>query len=102
MGLEGFGHPHLRRRRLAQQTPALGGARGFDHRTDGRDWLASPYTMQTFSGPSTGDRFGSRRSIQGPPCVADPGSQLYAEASRRNIRGRSLMNKAELKRKLGR
>ena len=37
-----------------------------------------------------------------PPYVADPGSQPYAEASRRNIRGRSLMNKAELKRKLGR
>jgi hypothetical protein len=28
--------------------------------------------------------------------------QLYAEARRRNIRGRSSMNKAELKRKLGR
>jgi hypothetical protein len=28
--------------------------------------------------------------------------QLYAEARRRNIRGRSSMNKAELKRELGR
>ena len=28
--------------------------------------------------------------------------QLYAEARRRNIRARSSMNKAELKRKLGR
>jgi hypothetical protein len=28
--------------------------------------------------------------------------QLFAEARRRNIRGRSSMNKAELKRKLGR
>ncbi len=28
--------------------------------------------------------------------------QLYAEARRRNLRGRSSMNKAELKRKLGR
>lgn len=28
--------------------------------------------------------------------------QLYAEARRRNIRGRSSMSKAELKRKLGR
>jgi hypothetical protein len=28
--------------------------------------------------------------------------QLYAEARRRNIRGRLSMNKAELKRKLGR
>lgn len=39
----------------------------------------------------------SRSGADGPTY-----DQLYAEAGRRDIRGRSSMNKAELKRKLGR
>jgi hypothetical protein len=41
---------------------------------------------------------GGRRSHSG---ADGPANQLYAEARRRNIRGRSSMNRAELKRKLG-
>lgn len=48
---------------------------------------------------SSGRRGGLRsRSGPGGPTY----DQLYAEARRRNIHGRSYMNKAELKRKLGR
>jgi hypothetical protein len=43
---------------------------------------------------------GSQRSHSGAD--GPTYDQLYAEARRRNIRGRSSMNKAELKRKLGR
>ncbi len=47
----------------------------------------------------------SKRGAASAPEVPRDGptyDQLYAEARRRNIRGRSSMNKAELKRKLGR
>jgi len=43
---------------------------------------------------------GGRRSHSGAD--GPTYDQLYAEARRRNIRGRSSMNKTELKRKLGR
>jgi hypothetical protein len=44
----------------------------------------------------------TRRQRGGPGADLPTYDQLYAEARRRNIRGRSSMNKAELKRKLGR
>lgn len=59
---------------------------------------------RTASRTSTRDissgRRGGLRSHSGPG--GPTYDQLYAEARRRNIRGRSSMNKAQLKRKLGR
>ncbi|MEO3764155.1 plasmid stabilization protein [Streptomyces sp. B8F3] len=59
---------------------------------------------RTASRSSTRDissgRRGGLRSHSGPG--GPTYDQLYAEARRRNIRGRSSMNKAQLKRKLGR
>ncbi|WP_407563899.1 plasmid stabilization protein [Streptomyces sp. 184] len=46
------------------------------------------------------EKRGGRRSHSGPQ--GPTYDQLYADARRRNIRGRSSMNKAELKRALGR
>lgn len=59
---------------------------------------------RTASRTSTRDissgRRGGLRSGSGP--AGPTYDQLYAEARRRNIHGRSYMNKAQLKRKLGR
>ncbi|MEU3183651.1 plasmid stabilization protein [Streptomyces sp. NPDC006923] len=52
-------------------------------------------TQDMSSGKRGGQR--SHSGAQGPTY-----DQLYAEAQRRNIQGRSSMNKAELQRKLGR
>ncbi|MDX3850753.1 plasmid stabilization protein [Streptomyces sp. AK02-01A] len=62
----------------------------------GESRTASKTSMQDMS---SGKRGGQRShsGSEGPTY-----DQLYAEAQRRNIQGRSSMNKAELQRKLGR
>ncbi|MFE4368193.1 plasmid stabilization protein [Streptomyces sp. NPDC056835] len=58
---------------------------------------------RTASKPSTQDMSSSRRGGQrsNSGAAGPTYDQLYAEAQRRNVHGRSSMNKAELKRELG-
>ena len=74
--------------RTASRTVSTGRARAGQSRVAGR---ASTRTMSTA-------RRGVRRPATGGPTM----EQLYREARRRNIRGRSTMTKAQLSRALGR
>ncbi|MEU6169554.1 plasmid stabilization protein [Streptomyces tanashiensis] len=83
------GESPKRAKEIAARTVNKERARAGESRT-----ASKSSTQDMSSGKRGGQR--SHSGAQGPTY-----DQLYAEAQRRNLHGRSSMNKAELKRKLG-
>jgi hypothetical protein len=89
-GLERSGHPKAEARSIAARTVNKERARSGESRS------ASPESLRDMSSSRRGG-LRSHRGAQGPTK-----QQLYGEARRRNVQGRSSMSKAELERALGR
>ncbi|MEV7558910.1 plasmid stabilization protein [Streptomyces sp. NPDC048331] len=88
-GLEERGEPEEKAKEIAARTVNKERARAGESRT------ASKESLQDISSSRRGGLH-SHSGAQGPTY-----EQLYAEARRRNIHGRSEMNKTQLKRALG-
>ncbi|MFJ6053843.1 plasmid stabilization protein [Streptomyces sp. NPDC092307] len=88
-GLEERGEPEEKAKEIAARTVNKERARAGESRT------ASKESLQDISSSRRGGLH-SHSGAQGPTY-----EQLYAEARRRNIHGRSDMNKTQLKRALG-
>ncbi|WP_405438522.1 plasmid stabilization protein [Streptomyces avidinii] len=88
-GLEQRGEPEEKAKEIAARTVNKERARAGESRTAGRE------SIEDISSARRGGLH-SHSGAQGPTY-----EQLYAEARRRNIHGRSDMNKTQLKRALG-
>ncbi|MFF4392501.1 plasmid stabilization protein [Streptomyces sp. NPDC001552] len=88
-GLERRGEPEEKAKEIAARTVNKERARA------GESWTASKESVEDISSSRRGGLH-SHSGAQGPTY-----EQLYAEARRRNVHGRSDMNKTQLKRALG-